>query len=68
MTDTINSYTINPNPAKRCDKCGIIVGPDAPVKAGLLVKEGPTTGFFHNRQCYDAASKEMSDAKEKGNI
>jgi len=55
---TINSYTINPNPAKRCTGCGVIVGPDAPLKKGIIIKEGPTTGFFHNKQCYDKKALE----------
>lgn len=64
----INSFTINPNPARKCDKCGMIVGPDAPVKVGLLVKDGPTTGFFHNHNCYESARAEMEEARQKGEL
>jgi len=48
--------------ARRCDGCGIIVGPDAPFKTGFEVREGPIIGFFHSRQCYERAREKA----EKG--
>jgi len=48
------AFTISPNPARRCNGCGKVVGPDAPVHTGIYISEGPVVGFFHNHQCYNA--------------
>lgn len=56
----LNSFTVNPNPARRCDGCGVIVGGSNPLKAGIEVREGPLTGFFHSHQCFETKWKEVS--------
>jgi hypothetical protein len=55
----IKSFTVVPQQARHCDKCGVIVAPDRPFKSGILVREGPTQGFFHNSNCWIAAREEM---------
>lgn len=63
MQDIIKSYTVAPKPnARKCDGCGIIIGPEAPQKVGLMVTDGPCRGFFHNHQCFLRAQQEMVDA------
>ena len=56
----LNSYTVTPDPAKRCDGCGAIVGKDHPVKAGIIVREGPIQGIYHSHQCFESKWKEAN--------
>lgn len=50
----IKGYQVNLDHAIRCDGCGVIVGPDAPVKNAYKVVDGIVKGTFHSRACYDA--------------
>jgi len=60
----LNSFTVNPEPAKRCDGCGVIVGKGHPLHSGIIVKEGPLTGFFHSHQCFETKFKEANPDEE----
>lgn len=60
----VNSFTVNPDPAKRCDGCGVIVGKGHPVQTGIIVKEGLLTGFFHSHQCYENAWKQKNPEED----
>jgi len=61
---TIKYFTINPKPARKCDRCHVIIGPDAPLKVGILIKDGPCQGFFHSVQCWETANTEMENANQ----
>jgi len=38
---------------RRCEGCGVIVGPQGSYKQGIEVRSGECPGFYHNSQCYD---------------
>ena len=39
------------------------MGPDSPRKVIYMVKQGPITGYFHSRQCYETQLPKLEDAK-----
>ena len=63
MDGIIKSFTITPSQTRFCDRCHMAIGPDRPNKSGMLVKDGPCTGFFHNSACWQEARDEMEKAQ-----
>lgn len=52
---------------RRCDGCGVKIGPDTPVKNGFEVRDGEVRGLFHSRACYLNSAKKFNDQKEGKN-
>jgi hypothetical protein len=48
----------------RCHGCGRTVGPEVGFRTVLEVREGPVTGLFHNRSCYDGAVERTKSEEE----
>lgn len=61
----IKGYNIPLQHNRRCEGCGVKIGPDTPIKTGYEVKDGELTGFFHSRECFTNNMQKFEKFKEE---
>jgi hypothetical protein len=64
----INGYEAKLIHNRRCEGCGVVVGPDTPIKSGYEVRDGEVTGFFHSRGCFQNTAQKYKDVTDKEGV